>query len=378
MLAVLHEVEALALERCAGKLEFLEQPQVLSPEEEYTCYHHGADKGCNDTHARGNGKAFNRTTCNPEKDDGGDKGGDVGVPDGGECLLVCLAQAHQEGTACSTLFAHAFVDEHVGVHCHTHGQHDTGDTRQREHKAEEAHEAQQGDSVEGKAHHSHHAGAAVVPEAEEEHTHQTHGTGDAALLQGALTQLGGYILTAFHLQVAGERVGQSLGNVFRFALAVQAADVEFLVEYGLHHGGALNLVVEHHGQTVAANLHGARQAAHAVSTRTVEYHVYIALAYIVGMGLCHFLTGDVHVLLHGSVGLLQHHVFHHGAAVLVHHGQAGFLVNVRIGQNHVVVQTELAGNAGQGGLAGLCVAGGHFCLVGLQFGFIGGNGFLGV
>ncbi|MEE1264867.1 MAG: hypothetical protein UHH87_01115 [Akkermansia sp.] len=64
--------------------------------------------------------------------------------------------------------------------------------------------------------------------------------------------------------------------------------------------------------------------------------------------------------------------------MLVHLGEAGFLVDVGIGQNHVVIEAEFAGDAGQGGLAGLGVAGGYLCLIGGKALLVGGNQLVGL
>ena len=58
VLAVFHEVKHLALEGSSGEGEFLEQTEVLGPEEEHSGDHHGTYQRCNDTHTRGHGKAF--------------------------------------------------------------------------------------------------------------------------------------------------------------------------------------------------------------------------------------------------------------------------------------------------------------------------------
>ena len=87
----------------------------------------GGKQACQYTQAKGDGKAFHRSSTELKQHQGRDQRGDVCIEDGERGPAV--ASVHG-GTGCFTqghLLPDAFKYQHIGIHGHTDRQDDAGD-----------------------------------------------------------------------------------------------------------------------------------------------------------------------------------------------------------------------------------------------------------
>ena len=69
-----------------------------------------------------------------EQDDTCYDRGEVTVEDSRECVAVTLGDGLAQFLAVAQFLFGTLEDKHVGVHRHTEGEHDTGDTGERQHR----------------------------------------------------------------------------------------------------------------------------------------------------------------------------------------------------------------------------------------------------
>ena len=96
----------------------------------------GRQHGGDDTDDERGREALDRTGAEEEEHDTRQEGGHLAVDDGGVGVLVTVGDGLAQTLAGLELFLDALIDDHVGIHGHTQGQDETGDTRQRQHSAE--------------------------------------------------------------------------------------------------------------------------------------------------------------------------------------------------------------------------------------------------
>src|SRR5690348_15352915 len=78
------------------------------------------------TNHQRNGKAFDRTGTEQEKERSGHQRGDVRIDDGQKSLVETDIHGGSVGFAVAQFFAYALEDEHVGVNAHTYSEHNSG------------------------------------------------------------------------------------------------------------------------------------------------------------------------------------------------------------------------------------------------------------
>ena len=112
----------------------------------------GGEDRSDDTDDQRRGEALDRTGTEDEEDDTGKEGGHLTVDDGGISVLVTVGDSLAQTLAGGKLLLDTFIYDNVGIHSHTHGQDETGDTRQGqdsserdEDSEEEKHVAEKGD-----------------------------------------------------------------------------------------------------------------------------------------------------------------------------------------------------------------------------------------
>lgn len=100
--------------------------------------HQGADHGRKHTDAQRHAEALHRAGRQHEQQRRRDQRGHVGVRDRAERALETGGQGRTPAgpVACGVLLPGAFEDQHVGVHGHADGQHETGEAGQGEGRAE--------------------------------------------------------------------------------------------------------------------------------------------------------------------------------------------------------------------------------------------------
>ena len=122
----------------------------------------------------GGGEALDGTATEHEEDDTGEDGGHLSVDDGGVGVAVTVGHGLAETLAGGKLFLDSFVDDHVRIHCHTHGQDETCDTGQGEHGSEGNQCAEEEENVAQKGYVSCDTGSHV----EEDHVDEHQDEGD--------------------------------------------------------------------------------------------------------------------------------------------------------------------------------------------------------
>ncbi len=247
----------------------------------------GRNHGGDDTDDEGGGKALDRTGTEHEENDTGKEGGHLAVEDGGESVAVTVGDGLSKTLARSKLFLHAFINNNVRIHSHTHGQNQTGDTRQGkdgteryEGTEEEEDVAQQGDVGRdaGTPVEEHHVDE-HQDEGDDERNHTaangfcTEGRTYDLLLDdggrgGELTGLQhvGEVLAVFHGEVAGN-LGVAAGD---FAL-----DRRIRIDHAVQHDGnlAFEVVLGQAGPGVGTfGVHGHGNVRGTVALGTVGVH----------------------------------------------------------------------------------------------------------
>ena len=153
-LACAYEVEVGVLEEVLG--EPVLERDVLSlldtVVEDQTGDEDGSKNGSDDTDDERGGEALDGTGTEHEEHDTGEEGGHLSVDDGGISVLVTVSHSLAQALAGGKLLLDTFIYDHVRIHSHTHGQDQTGNTRQgqdcsegNEDSKEEKHVAEEGD-----------------------------------------------------------------------------------------------------------------------------------------------------------------------------------------------------------------------------------------
>ena len=107
-----------------GFAKELVEAEVLDPalDQQPVVDHPGAEQGGeeieDDAQAQGDGEALDGAGAEEEQDHRGDQGGDVGVDDGPEGLVIAAVDAGLQGLAGMELLPHSFINQDVGVHRH--------------------------------------------------------------------------------------------------------------------------------------------------------------------------------------------------------------------------------------------------------------------
>ncbi len=116
---------------------------------------------------QGDGEAFDLIGAAPVEHHTGDERGDVGVDDRGGGPIEAIANGHAERGALGEFFAHAFINEHVGVDGHADRERQAGQTGERERGVEHHHQCDGEQHVEHHGNVGHDAGEAIVNEHED-------------------------------------------------------------------------------------------------------------------------------------------------------------------------------------------------------------------
>ena len=107
-----------------GFVKKLVEAEVLDPalDQQPVVDHPGAEQGGeeveDDAQAQGDGEALDGAGAEDEEDHRGDQGGDVGVDDGPEGLVIAAVDAGLQGLAGMELLPHPLINQDVGVHRH--------------------------------------------------------------------------------------------------------------------------------------------------------------------------------------------------------------------------------------------------------------------
>ena len=96
----------------------------------------GSKNRGDDTDDQRGGEALDRTGTEDEENDTGKEGGDLTVDDGGISVLVTVGNSLAQALAGGKFLLDTFIDDHVRIHGHTHGQDETGYTRQSQDRSE--------------------------------------------------------------------------------------------------------------------------------------------------------------------------------------------------------------------------------------------------
>ncbi len=228
--------------------------------------------------------------------------------------------------AIGQFLAYPREDQHVGVHRHAHGQHDTGDARQGQGRAEDRHQRHQHDHVEGQRNGGDHAEETVDDDDEqryEEHAPERRidTLGDVVRPQA---RADGAFFGEVHRrsQAAGTQQQGQLGGLAR---AIEAGDTELVaqrrldgrqaddlllflerrnrdllldaIDHLLGVAGHRLLLDEHHRHAAADVVAGG--AVHQLAAMAIQADVHLRAAVLVetGAGVGDLVAGDDHPAL---------------------------------------------------------------------------------
>ena len=129
------------------------------------------ERGQNTDNQR-SGETLHRTVSEDEQNDTGDDRGKVTVDDRGVCFRETVLDSQAQTLTAAKLLLDAFVNNHVGIHGHTHRQHDTRDTGQRQHGTERNQNTEQQEYVAQQGDIGQPAGCLIVEAHIEKHQHE--------------------------------------------------------------------------------------------------------------------------------------------------------------------------------------------------------------
>ena len=137
----------------------------------------GGEYGCQQTDDEGGGEAADGTGAEVEQDYTGNDRGDVGVDNGREGIAVAVGKSSLNLLACAKLLLGTLVDKHVGIHCHTEGEHHTGNTAHGERRLERCQHTQDEEEVDDQGAVGDHTGLDAVEQTHVNHQqHEGHDT----------------------------------------------------------------------------------------------------------------------------------------------------------------------------------------------------------
>ena len=148
----------------------------------------GGEHRSDDTDDQGGGKSLDRAGTEEEEHETGEQGSDLAVDDGGVSVGITVRYSLAQALACLDLFLDALIDDNVGVHGHTQGQHETGDTGQGQNRAEGGEGAEEEHYVGEQCHIGHETCALVEEYHIEEHEDEGDEEGNHTVLDGLCTQ----------------------------------------------------------------------------------------------------------------------------------------------------------------------------------------------
>src|SRR6202022_593969 len=88
------------------------------------------------TDGQGDRKPANRSGAKQKQEERGHHGGDVRIDNGQKRFVETSLDGRRRRFAIAQFFSDALEDQNVGIHAHTDGQNDPGDTRQGQNGAE--------------------------------------------------------------------------------------------------------------------------------------------------------------------------------------------------------------------------------------------------
>ena len=207
-------------------------------------------EGGADADAERHGEATDGSCSEVVEDDGSDDGRQVGVEDGAVGITIAILESLYDVLSGAEFFLGAFIDKHVGIHCHTERKHHTGNTAHGQGSLEADEHAEGEEEVEQECAVGNHARSEAVEEAHENHEeHECHDAGSEAGFDGGGTEArtnsfflndfgrGGHLTALQHVcQVAGVVCGEVTGD-----LRVSAGD------FRLNDGSAIDISVQNDG-----------------------------------------------------------------------------------------------------------------------------------
>ncbi|RML99973.1 hypothetical protein APX70_02371 [Pseudomonas syringae pv. maculicola] len=229
--------------------------------------------------------------------------------------------------AIGDLFTDPREDQHVGIHRHTHGQHDTGDTRQGQCGTQQGHQRQQHDHVQGQGNGSDQTEEAVDRHDEDGYEqHAPQGSVDTlGDVVGTQARTDGALFSEVHRRGQTTRAQQQR-QLGRLTLTIQTGNPEltaqrrldgrqaddflFFLE-GLHRhvffdavdhlpgvGGGRTLLDEDHRHAATHIAAGCATHQFATVTIKVDVHLWTAVLVETGLGVSHLVAGDDQTTLH--------------------------------------------------------------------------------
>ena len=194
--------------------------------EEQTGQEHGGEQRGEHTDRQGDGESLDRAGAFPEQDHRHDQRGDVRVENRGISTVETEVDRVLDRLAALHFFADTFINQHVGVHGHTDGQDDTGDTWQGQRDVERRHGAEDQDRVYEERDVRHDTAADVIDQHEQHDQDHAGDTGIKAVVDGLLAD--GRVDVGLRLNRHGERnaaADQRVGDVFRIFTRETAGDL---------------------------------------------------------------------------------------------------------------------------------------------------------
>ena len=108
---------------------------------------HSGEERRYDTDDEGYGEAFYRTCTKHGQHDTCQERRYVCIDNSGDGALITVGDGCTQALTEFLLLTDSLEHKHVSIHCHTHRQHDTGDTRQGQHRSERSEDTEQQNNV---------------------------------------------------------------------------------------------------------------------------------------------------------------------------------------------------------------------------------------
>src|ERR1035438_4666749 len=251
------------------------------------------------TDDQGDRETTDRPLPEEEKEGAGYHRCHVGVDNGPPRLAEAVVDGGNHALAGAQFLADAFENQHIGIHRHTDGQNDSGDTGQGQDSMEVRHCRQQDNSIERQRQHRVDARALIVDQHDGDHGHQSGEAGDDAGVNviGAQRRSDGALLVINHArrQRTGTQVAREIDAFF---FTAQTGDASRVLDLGLNGGHADDLVVQNDCQFVADVGFGVTAETAAAILGEAEIGFPLAELILAGTRVAHLAAGDDRGLRH--------------------------------------------------------------------------------
>src|ERR1044071_79848 len=208
------------------------------------------DHGRQNTDAKRDREAFDRTGAELEKNYSGKKSRDVGVDNRRHGMLKSRFDRRPGGATGSQFLANPFVDQNVSIDGHTRDQYDPGNSRQRQHRFESSEDRQQKKDMKNQRQVRNRPGSAIIHDHENDNQAAANDKRNHAFAYGIAAQRrsNSPLLEYFNRgwQCARTQHNREISSLFEVKISGhrRTASADPFLDYW----SRVNTIIEHYGE----------------------------------------------------------------------------------------------------------------------------------